>query len=169
MPSPGTTYASCCEMLQKFISHYHGNNQRSLPLDEFTIVKQGIDEPFIEFIERFKSMASRVAECHLFDHSKIGMIIENVNLEYKKLFSNGGIPLAFKMMSERVELYERTKSLIANTRPGENHKIMEQSSRHSNNRGKPQTNGEVNQIIINQSNRQNQNQNKNPTRCTKST
>ncbi|ERN15550.1 hypothetical protein AMTR_s00048p00126680 [Amborella trichopoda] len=141
--------ALCREMFQKFISYYRGNKPHSMSLGELTAVKQRIDEPFTKFVERFKSIASRVIECHLSDHSKIGMKMKNANLEYKTFFSHGGILLTFNMMSERVELYERTKSLIAGTRPSENQKIVEQSRRHSNNRGKPQTNGEVNYIIIN--------------------
>ncbi|ERN04341.1 hypothetical protein AMTR_s00147p00021930 [Amborella trichopoda] len=83
-------------------------------------------------------------------------------MEYKTVFRHGGIPLTFTMMSERVELYERTKSLIAGIRSGKNQKITKQSWSHSNNRGKPLTTGEGNQIIINQPNRQNQNRNQNP-------
>ncbi|ERN03546.1 hypothetical protein AMTR_s00003p00271760 [Amborella trichopoda] len=145
------------EMFQKFISHYHGNKPRSISLGKLTVVKQRIVEPFIEFVERFKSMASRATECPLSNHSKIGMRMENASLEYKTFFNHGGNPLTFNMMSERVELYERTKYLIAGTRLAKNRKIAEQSRKNNNNRVKPQTNMEVNQIIINQPNRQNQN------------
>ncbi|ERN08447.1 hypothetical protein AMTR_s00150p00047480 [Amborella trichopoda] len=102
-------------MFKKFIMYHRANKPHSVSIKELVAIKQELDKAFIDYVNRFNGMPVRVMECPLSDHARIEMILENSNVEYNKLISNGGLPLSIHVMSERITLYEMTKSQTVGT------------------------------------------------------
>ncbi|ERN12792.1 hypothetical protein AMTR_s00043p00213130 [Amborella trichopoda] len=73
--------ASSREMFKRFIAHFGTKKPQSITVGELVSLKQGPDEPFTDFVDRFNDVASKVKECPLLDHAKTNMILENVNNE----------------------------------------------------------------------------------------
>ncbi|ERN19837.1 hypothetical protein AMTR_s00064p00199460 [Amborella trichopoda] len=82
-------------------------------------------------------MATRVTESPFSDHAKINMILENANLEYKTFFCHDDVSLTFHITSDRIMLYERTKSQIVGTKLVENPRINEVSRKTVQGKAQP--------------------------------
>ncbi|ERN12813.1 hypothetical protein AMTR_s00180p00021750 [Amborella trichopoda] len=102
--------APCREMFKRFIAHLGTKKPQPVSVGELVALKQGSDKPFINSIDWFTTMASKVTKCPLSHHVKISIILENANNEYKTFFNHGGVPLMFNIMLERIALYKITKS-----------------------------------------------------------
>ncbi|ERN08885.1 hypothetical protein AMTR_s00015p00213020 [Amborella trichopoda] len=117
--------ASCRDMFRKFMTDHRVKNPCPISQGELVGFKQGSDEVLTDIFDWFNAMVKRVTKSPLSDPTKINMIMENSNLEYKLFFSHDGVPLNFNIMLDRVTLYERTKSQTTNTKSIENKRINE--------------------------------------------